>query len=506
MTTAHKTVLSLVAAICITLIVFYSVKGNAEHPGVSAPSMSATTANPTAAGGATTTAPASPVLARADEHKPASIDEIMAKVKQLDDLKSSSPLKPVEPRATEIRPAPALSNTPASTDAPVVSLNEAGSSTVSPTPSPEVGPAIATTEPTPASDDAAATGTSPSANGTAEVPSLTLGDSPATVRKTRSVFDADIKDLAELPAIETPLPVPALAKVPPPTEAAVKKIESHAPSASHIAPAPVTAAKTTHEATPATSAADAKVIVVDPHKPAVADSVPAAPASPVIASARSNEPAPLDSPASTNTPADAGRPVTAATDAAKPKAESVVTAPSKPDPQPASAAGAARTYTIKPGDTFSSIAIATYGAEKHWTDIAEANPAVDPKRVRVGQVIKLPELAKNEVKPAEAKAGAKAVEVKTTVKPDVKLDPKSDAKAATKPDIKPTAKPEAAKVEVRVHEVKAGESLISISRRYFKTPDNWRHVYLTNREIIGSDPAKLQTGMKLKIVAPPLED
>lgn len=49
-----------------------------------------------------------------------------------------------------------------------------------------------------------------------------------------------------------------------------------------------------------------------------------------------------------------------------------------------------RTYTIRKGDTFWSIATREYGSGKKWMDIAQANPSVDPKKLRIGQQILLP--------------------------------------------------------------------------------------------------------------------
>lgn len=50
----------------------------------------------------------------------------------------------------------------------------------------------------------------------------------------------------------------------------------------------------------------------------------------------------------------------------------------------------AGTYTIQRGDTLIAIAAHFYGDASQWSIIAEANPKADPRRLRVGQVIKLP--------------------------------------------------------------------------------------------------------------------
>lgn len=47
-------------------------------------------------------------------------------------------------------------------------------------------------------------------------------------------------------------------------------------------------------------------------------------------------------------------------------------------------------YYVKPGDTLRSIASAVYRDSNVWHDIAKLNGIRDPRRVRVGQSLKLP--------------------------------------------------------------------------------------------------------------------
>jgi LysM repeat protein len=55
-------------------------------------------------------------------------------------------------------------------------------------------------------------------------------------------------------------------------------------------------------------------------------------------------------------------------------------------------AAAPGTYTIERGDTLAKIATKFYGNPKKRTAIARANPGLDSNRLKVGQVIKLPDL------------------------------------------------------------------------------------------------------------------
>jgi LysM repeat protein len=56
------------------------------------------------------------------------------------------------------------------------------------------------------------------------------------------------------------------------------------------------------------------------------------------------------------------------------------------------AAAAPGTYTIERGDTLAKIATKLYGDPKKWTAIAQANPGLNVNRLKVGQVINLPDL------------------------------------------------------------------------------------------------------------------
>jgi len=424
MTSSHKIVLSLVAVICITLIVFYSVKGNAQQalPGTGTPRPLVQT----------TPKPANPITKSQDsaaatptkrEQPPAGIDEIMARVKQLDEVKSGERTA-VAAGIADSTPTPPVSNTPASTGETHLS----GSAPPAIEPSPfDAAPPLATTVEAPA------------ANATAEVPSLTLGapakdaiDKPGNAAKTERAYDADLADLAI-----TEDTLPPLVTV---TETPAKPSEKPQPAAANN-DTPVKPDATDVGAATKTAEPAEKAVTTTEVKPTEA--------------------------AKTEPPRHN-------------KVVEIATTETKRTADPASAANTPGTYTIRPGDTFSSIAIAVFGAERYWIDIADANPGVDAKKVRVGQVIKLPVIDKDAPKVGEAKTQAK-------------VDAKTDTKAA-------------AITEAKFHEVKAGENLSSISRRYFNTPDHWRHIYLTNREIIGGDPGKLQAGSKLKITAPAKND
>lgn len=127
----------------------------------------------------------------------------------------------------------------------------------------------------------------------------------------------------------------------------------------------------------------------------------------------------------------------------------------------------AATYTIQSGDTLSSLAVTHYGSERYWVEIAQANPTVDPHRLKIGQVIKLPSPSQVQVPPA--------------------------ADASDDPPVGDGV----------IYQVKPGDSLWSIARQYYGNGELWREIHQANRSLIGNDPQKVRVGMKLRIPPAP---
>jgi nucleoid-associated protein YgaU len=144
-------------------------------------------------------------------------------------------------------------------------------------------------------------------------------------------------------------------------------------------------------------------------------------------------------------------------------------------PRPATPAAPATSgptqYTIQSGDTFSSIALHLYDDEKKWTAIAQANPLVDPARLKVGQVIRLPDLAQFHKQREQ------------------QLD---EIKAAV-------ARPAA---ESKTVMVQPGDTLSHIARRVYGSAGLWDTIFQANRDQLET-PDKLKVGMKLVIPPKP---
>ena len=116
-------------------------------------------------------------------------------------------------------------------------------------------------------------------------------------------------------------------------------------------------------------------------------------------------------------------------------------------------------YTIQAGDNFELIAENWFGDPRKQSLIALANPTVDPLRLQLGQVIKLPpKNSTSTIRRATPVAGGQVV-----------------------------------------HTVQSGETLSDISLEYLGKASRWREIHDANRSIIGDDPGNLQVGMEIVI-------
>jgi nucleoid-associated protein YgaU len=133
-------------------------------------------------------------------------------------------------------------------------------------------------------------------------------------------------------------------------------------------------------------------------------------------------------------------------------------------PQPlANRSSRPATYTVKAGDTLTSIAGALYGQQRSWVDIAQANPLVDPRQLQIGQVLRLP--------------GSTGV---------VRQNPTQIQSTNTV-----------------IYTVRPRDTLYSIARKHYNDSTLWRAIFNANRAAIGNNPNNVPAGMRL--VIPPAQ-
>jgi nucleoid-associated protein YgaU len=132
------------------------------------------------------------------------------------------------------------------------------------------------------------------------------------------------------------------------------------------------------------------------------------------------------------------------------------------------------THRVAENETFTSIARSMYGDVRYAEEIRKANPTIDPRRLRPGTVIHLPE--KNASGSESATANSRST--RSSAKPAVALSAKEYA-------------------------VQADDSLYKISVKLYGKADKVDAIYELNKEKIGSDPARLKVGMVLKLPEAP---
>jgi nucleoid-associated protein YgaU len=140
------------------------------------------------------------------------------------------------------------------------------------------------------------------------------------------------------------------------------------------------------------------------------------------------------------------------------------------------AAAGARTHVVREGETLSTIALAAYGSSNYYPHIIRANPNLDPKRMKVGTTINLPELP------------AKTVDSSTAVVA-------SNAVAASAAPIDPA----------KQYRVQPGDSLYRISVKLYGRADRAETIHQINRQLLGDDAAKVKVGQILSLPEPPTQ-
>jgi nucleoid-associated protein YgaU len=127
-----------------------------------------------------------------------------------------------------------------------------------------------------------------------------------------------------------------------------------------------------------------------------------------------------------------------------------------------------RTHRVTSGESLYSISQEVYGSGKYYKKILAANPGLDSRHLRIGQVLNLPVLGDAD-KPAAPAAGSQRAAVDPT----------------------------------KAYTVSSGDTLESISRKLYGTPGYLEQIYELNRGLIGPDENVLKIGWVLKLPRPP---
>jgi nucleoid-associated protein YgaU len=125
-----------------------------------------------------------------------------------------------------------------------------------------------------------------------------------------------------------------------------------------------------------------------------------------------------------------------------------------------------RVWVVKAGDTLSEISQEALGTSKRWQEIVDANPGLDPNRLKVGARLKLP--TEGVTLPA-----GRASEPSPRV---AQGDPQPAGSATWR--------------------VRAGDSLWKIAQRALGDGERWREIAALNPEI---DPSRIREGQSLRL-------
>ena len=75
----------------------------------------------------------------------------------------------------------------------------------------------------------------------------------------------------------------------------------------------------------------------------------------------------------------------------------------------------------------------------------------------------------------------------------------STAPEARKPEINTPVTPTSATPAATEYEIRSGDSLSAIAKRFYGDATQWRKIYDANRDVLGDDPDKIYPGQKITI-------
>ena len=117
--------------------------------------------------------------------------------------------------------------------------------------------------------------------------------------------------------------------------------------------------------------------------------------------------------------------------------------------------------TVKPGDTLTTISARTLGDGEQWRRFLTVNPGLNPNRLRVGQVLKIPGVVPTPSRPVVNAVAAKPVQ--------------------------------------KTHRVGTGDTLTSIASTHYGDSSRWNDIFVANKKVLGGNPDQLRVDVVLLI-------
>ncbi len=131
-------------------------------------------------------------------------------------------------------------------------------------------------------------------------------------------------------------------------------------------------------------------------------------------------------------------------------------------------------YTVRAGDTLAAISERVYGTRSHASVVGRANPFMDPNRLKVGRVIRVPRDPKN-------------VQGRPLLRPGAPQESEGVARRGS-----------GASEGASTYVVRPGDTLSGIAQEVYGTSVLGTLLYESNRAVLRS-PDELKVGMKLQI-------
>ncbi|MFH0945216.1 MAG: LysM peptidoglycan-binding domain-containing protein [Planctomycetota bacterium] len=137
-------------------------------------------------------------------------------------------------------------------------------------------------------------------------------------------------------------------------------------------------------------------------------------------------------------------------------------------------------HVVKRGETLGQLAKRYLGASRRWPELVAENAPLDPRALQVGQVLRIPGVGDWDTQ-------------------DLGSEPEEPVAREEAPDKQvPIEASQSRRPTASEHVVKKGETLSSISNRYYGDCMQWKRIYLANRDRI-PDARRVEVGTILRL-------